>query len=205
MSAGDAPGPVDAGPETAARERLIRAASRLFYRHGIHVVGIDAIVRAAGVARMTLYNQFGSKDGLIAACLNDLDTRYHEWFVGEVARRAPDPPDRVLAVFDVLDEWFRGERFRGCAFINAAVELSEADHPGHVAIVAHKRRTREYLATLARDAGLPDPGAASEALMLLVEGATATALVEGDRDAALRARRAAEALLAGMTTPAPVR
>ena len=180
----------------SARERLIGEASRLFYRHGIRGVGVDAIVKTAGVTRQTLYSQFGSKDGLIAACLDHLDTLYHDWFEREVARRAPEPADRLLTIFDVLDDWFRSERFRGCTFMNAAVELTEPNHPGHPAILTHKRRTRDYLRDLARDADLADPQQAAETLMLLIEGATVTALVEGDRDAARRARRAAEALLA---------
>jgi AcrR family transcriptional regulator len=185
-------------PPAPPRERLIKEASRLFYRNGINAVGVDAIVREASVARMTLYAQFGSKDGLIEACLDHLDGRYHDWFVDEVAAHAPDPADRLMAFFDVLDAWFRDERFRGCQFINSAVELADPAHPGHRAIMSHKRRTREYLLELALAAGVPRPHQAAEALMLIVEGATVTALVEQDKDAAHRARDAAEALLAGL-------
>lgn len=177
------------------RDRLLDEASRLFYRNGIHSVGVEQIIESAAVARGTLYNQFGSKDGLIAACLTDLDLAYHEWFVNEVESRTRDPLTRLRVIFEVLDGWIQSERFRGCTFINAAVELTDPSHPGHEAILAHKRRTREYLRTLTGDAGLADPDEAADTLMLLIEGATVTALVEGDYLAARRAGRAAEALL----------
>ncbi len=179
------------------RDRLLEEASRLFYRNGIHSVGVEQIIESAAVARGTLYNQFGSKDGLIAACLNDLDLAYHEWFVNEVESRTSDPLARLRAIFEVLDGWIRSERFRGCTFINAAVELTDPSHPGHEAILAHKGRTREYLRSLTHDAELADPDQAADTLMLLIEGATVTALVEGDHLAAQRAGRAAEALLGG--------
>jgi AcrR family transcriptional regulator len=182
---------------THPRDRLLEEASRLFYRNGIHSVGVEQIVESAAVARGTLYNQFGSKDGLIAACLSDLDLAYHEWFVSEVESRTSDPLARLRVIFEVLDGWIRSDRFRGCTFINAAVELTDPAHPGHEAILAHKRRTREYLRSLTGDAELADPDEAADTLMLLIEGATVTALVEGDRQAAQRAGRAAEALLGG--------
>jgi AcrR family transcriptional regulator len=177
------------------RDRLLDQASRLFYRNGIHSVGVELIIEHAGVARGTLYNHFGSKDGLIAACLTDLDLAYHEWFVDRVESRTSDPVARLRVVFEVLDEWFCSDRFRGCSFINAAVELTDPSHPGHEPVLAHKRRTREYLRDLTTAAGLDDPETAADTMMLLIEGATITALVEGDRLAARRAGRAAEALV----------
>jgi hypothetical protein len=98
----------------------------------------------------------------------------------------------------VLGEWFHSRGFRGCAFINASVELSDPGHPGHEAIIAHKGRTRDYLLELAEDAGIAEPRVLADSLMLLVEGAIVTALVERDLDAARRGRRAAELLLAGL-------
>lgn len=191
----------DGTPPDGARERLLAEASRLFYQRGLNGVGIDAIVEQAGVARMTLYNQFGSKDGLIAQCLDYLDTRYHDWFVRQVTARSQDPRERLLVLFDVLDDWFRSGTFRGCAFINASVELADPQHPGHDAIVAHKRRTRDYLRELAEDAGARDAAGLSDALMLLIEGAIVTALVERDYEAALRARRTTRILLATFLDP----
>lgn len=191
-------GPGNRVPPDGARERLLTEASRLFYNRGLRGVGIEAIVEQADVARMTLYNQFGSKDGLIAECLAYLDTRYHDWFVRQVTARTQDPRERLLVIFDVLDDWFRSSTFRGCAFINASVELADPQHPGHEAIVAHKRRTRDYLRELAEDAGARDVVGLSEALMLLIEGAVVTALVERDYEAALRARRTARILLAAL-------
>lgn len=178
------------------RERLLRAATRLFYRHGITAVGIDAVVAEAQVAKMSLYRQFGSKDDLVAACLERLDRLYHDWFVEQVEKRCEPGRDRLLTAFDVIDEWIHSDGFRGCAFINSAVELADPQHPAHAAVLAHKKRDRGYLEVLATQAGAPDPAALARQLMLLLEGAIVTALVQGDRDAARDARAVAGDLLA---------
>lgn len=178
-----------------ARDRIISVATRLFYRRGIRTVGVNTVVSESQVAKTTLYEHFRSKDELIAACLERLDERYFRWFVDEVERRAEAPVDRLLAMFDVYDEWFQSPDFRGCAFINAAVELADRDHPAAAAIANHKRRARDLLRRLAQEAGLPDADAVSDHLTLLMEGAIVTALVEGDWQAARRARAAAVRLL----------
>jgi AcrR family transcriptional regulator len=179
-----------------ARERIIRAATRLFYRQGIPRTGVDAIIDTADVAKMSLYRNFGSKDQLIVECLRRLDLRYHDWFVAQVRQRARRPQDALLSLFDVLDEWFGSDDFRGCAFINATVELADPGHPAREPAMAHKRRNREYIADLARAAGVADPASFARQLMLLVEGAIVTALVQRDPGAARDAKEAARVLMA---------
>ena len=110
-----------------------------------------------------------------------------------------------MSVFDVLDAWFNSPHFRGCAFINATVELADPAHPAHAPVLAHKRRNREYLAELAGRAGVVDVEAFSRQLMLLVGGSIITALVQRDFDAAKDAKRVARALLEAARVEGPVR
>jgi AcrR family transcriptional regulator len=197
------PGPYDDfGQQAKTNARILNAAARLFYRKGIRAVSVDEVAAEASVTKVTVYKHYRAKDELLAKCLHALDERFFGWFAGEVESRAADPYDRLLAVFDVLDVWFRRRDFRGCAFINAAVELADATHPAHEAVMAHKTRCRRYFRALADEAGIEDPDAISDQWMLLTEGATITALVEGDRDAARRARAGASAILRGLRAPA---
>ena len=179
----------------AARERILDAASTAFYRRGIRAVGVNSVIADAGVAKATLYRHFPSKDALVQAFLERRDRRWREWFAGAVVRLAPDPADRPLAVFDALDEWFASDDFRGCAFINAAVEITDPDHPARAAVREHERLLAEHITRLCREATLDDPEGASAALFLLVEGAIVCALVEGSAAPAGRARAAAERLI----------
>src|SRR3954453_12507854 len=126
-----------------ARDRIVSGATRLFYTRGIRAVGVDLVIAESGVAQTTLYKHFRSKDELIAECLHRLDDRYFRWFEQEVKTRAEDPRGRLAALFDVLDDWFQRPDFRGCAFINASVELADPGHPARAAIASHKRRSRE--------------------------------------------------------------
>lgn len=157
-----------------AADKVLRSASELFYRNGIAATGVDTVVEHAGVAKRTLYNNFGGKDELVAAYLRDRDER---WCVSlkETTDRYEDPKGRLLAVFEAYGEWLVSDGYRGCAFINAASEIAKADHPAREIALAHKKRVKEHLATLAKEAGLRDPGALAEKLLLLLEGAMVTA------------------------------
>lgn len=185
----------DLDPQALTRTRILNSAARLFYRRGIRAVTVDEVAAEASVTKVTVYKHFRAKDELVAACLHALDERFFSWFVQEVEASTADPRDRLLTVFDVLDRWFRRSDFRGCAFINATVELADPGHPAHEAVIAHKSRCRRYFRALAEAAGLENSDALSDQWMLLSEGATITALVEDDRDAARRARTGADAIL----------
>jgi len=181
--------------QAGARDRIVAVATRLFYKRGIRAVGVDLVIAESGVAKTTLYKHFRSKDALIAECLQRLDERYFRWFESEVEAKTDDPLGRLGALFEVLDDWFQRPDFRGCAFINASVELADPEHPARAAIANHKRRSRELIERLATEAGLEDPRTVSDHLMLLMEGAIITALVEGDWEAARRAGAAAAKLI----------
>jgi AcrR family transcriptional regulator len=179
-------------PDSGAALRVLDAAERLFYARGVQAVGVDMIVAEAGVGVKTLYAHFGSKDRLVEAYLRRRDRRWLERLQARVAQARGR--DRVLAVFDALGDWFAEPGFSGCAFINVAGELHM--NPAIRAIAReHKGALRKLLHSAAHDAAVAEPETLADRLMLLVEGATVTAHVEGDQLAAVRARSAAAALL----------
>ena len=178
------------------RDHLVDTALEMFCRDGFHATGIDNILAKAGVAKMTLYNHFRSKDELILAVLRRRDERFRRAFARTVERRATTPRERLLAVFDGLGEWFAQSNFTGCTFINASAEYAAQDDPIHALSAEHKRLTEAYIRELAEAAEAADPDALARSLMLLIEGATALAHVTGTSDWARHARAAAEVLIA---------
>lgn len=180
---------------SSRRDHLIDTAIELFYRDGFHATGIDKILAQSGVAKMTLYKHFKSKDELILAALRRRDERFRNWFMRTVEGRATAPRDRLLAIYDVLEEWFSSRDFNGCMFINASAEFADPGDPIHATAAENKHLIRAYVRDLAADAGATDTDALAWNLILLVEGAIVMAHVAGSRDAASRARRAAEILV----------
>jgi AcrR family transcriptional regulator len=180
---------------TDARERILEAAYDLFSRKGIRAVGIDAIIEQSGVARMTLYRQFGSKDALVLAFLERREERWtRDWLHGEIQRRATDPADQLLAIFDVFDEWFQLEDFEGCSFINVLLEMDDPDDELHRASADHLANIRAIVRGLATQAGAADADGVAHKLHILMKGSIVAA-GEGDRRAARRAQEVAALLL----------
>ncbi|QYJ16699.1 hypothetical protein Rxycam_02534 [Rubrobacter xylanophilus DSM 9941] len=178
-----------------AAERILRAASRLFYEEGIRAVGVDAIVERAGVSKVTLYKNFGSKDELVVAYLRRRDERWRALLDAVTAGYA-DPAERLLAVFDAYGEYlFTEEGSRGCAFINACAEFPDPDHPVRAVVREHKDGLRDHLAALAAEAGFEDPGTLAERLLILLEGAWVTAVVRRSAGPLDSAREVALGLL----------
>jgi len=153
------------------REQLIETALRLFARHGYRATGIDTILAEAGVAKMTLYHHFKSKDELIVAALRRRDAEWREWFMGRVSKRAAAPRARLLAVFDVLEEWFRDREYHGCSFGQAATEFRDPRHAVHKMASEHKQQLLAYFHELAAGAGAKDAELLAQQIALLVEGA----------------------------------
>lgn len=180
---------------TPAGERLLSAASELFYSRGIRAVGVDRIAEVAGTTKKTLYDRFGSKDALVARYLQRRADRWHRFIQDHLDRYAPDPgARRVLAVFDALDLWVI-EQDRGCAFVNAYAEIGGTDHPGIPVIRADKVWMRDLFTDLTCQAGIEDADRLGAQLHLLYEGAI-VALTAGDHsDAIDQARDAAARLL----------
>ena len=185
-----------------ARERLVAAAYELFSQRGVQAVGIDAIIERSGVARQTMYRHFASKQDLVLAFLERREQLWtRDWLEAEVARRASDPRDRLLAIFDVFDSWFRAPEFEGCSFINVLLEHPSGGHPVHRAAAAYLAGIRQFLDDLARQAGIPDSQSFAREWHILMKGSIVAA-GEGDRDAAMRAKKVATLLLQA-TTQAP--
>lgn len=178
--------------EAAARAAVVEAADRLFYARGVQAVGMDAVRNDAGVSLKRIYSLFSSKDELIEAVLRH---RTHRWDTGlaQAAEPAESPRDKLLAIFDFLDAWFREPDFRGCAFINAFGELGTNSPRVAAAVREQKLAFQRYVADLTRETGAPDEVAAQ--IAVLAEGAQATAAILDDPGVASTARRAAEALL----------
>lgn len=177
------------------RDRLIETALDLFNREGFRATGIDRILAQSGVAKMTLYNHFRSKEELILAVLRRRDETFRNWFIRNVEQRARDPRDRLLALFDTLEEWFRGDDFNGCLFVNAAAEFCHRAATIQGGVAEHKRLVRGYVRDLAEAAGARDPDDLADDLCLLIEGATVTAQVGRSPAPARQAKKIAAALI----------
>jgi len=180
---------------TPARDRLLAAAAGLFYAEGINATGVDRVVAEAGLSKPTLYANFPSKAALVTAVLDERHRRQRACLEAHLAERDGTAAAGLLTVFDWLGAWQTSDGYRGCGFLNAAAELADTADPARAVIAAHKRWLRDQLVALATDADLTNPEDVGEQLLLLIEGANARVLVDGDLDAAARARRAAETLI----------
>ncbi|WP_460751958.1 TetR/AcrR family transcriptional regulator [Myceligenerans cantabricum] len=184
--------------EKTARESVVRAADELFYARGVQAVGMDAVRAAAGVSLKRIYALFASKEELVVAVLRH---RTAVWDAGlaSAAERATTARERVLAIFDFLDGWFRQPDFRGCAFINTHGELGASSAAVAGAVREQKAGFQAYVAGLVDELGAP--GELAPQLAILAEGAQATAAITGTPDAARQARAAAETLIDTAGTP----
>ena len=174
-------------------DRLLAAASELFYEHGVHTVGIDTIIERAGVAKASLYSTFGSKDGLVRAYLEARHEARRARLSAEIERHE-DPTARLLAVFDVLASTVAQPGFRGCAFANAAAE-SELDSSAADITRNVRRWLLETLSQLATALGGPDPTALARQLTLLYDGALAQSRLDPSPVFAKAAKDAASELV----------
>lgn len=181
-------------PTRSARDRLLAAADELFYAEGVNSVGIDRVIEHAGVAKATLYSAFGSKDGLIRAYLMKRHFSRVERVMRHVDRRC-DPREKLLAVFDSLEELFATPGWRGCPFLAAPGESRSCDPVGDVTAMT-RNWTRALFHELATDAGLADPTAVADALMNTYDGAIVASQLDHTTTAAATARRIAEILIA---------
>lgn len=179
----------------SARDRILTTAAELFYQEGTQNVGIDRIISESGVAKMSLYNHFKGKDALIAAWLEERNTRSCQWLQSTVEGLATEPRDRLLAIFDALATWFEQPNFRGCAFINTMAELADASHPATQVAVAHKRAIADYILSLVTAAEVPEPEILTQQLLILFEGAIVVATMQQNPAAAWQAKQVAAALI----------
>ena len=176
-------------------DQLIQAALELFNERGYRATGIDAILARAGVAKMTLYKHFRTKDDLVLAALRRADEQSRREMFAEIERRATEPRERMLALFDYASDWVSGDGFRGCLFIRATGEFSEGDGPIRDACTEHSALVTRYIAGLAVQAGASDAESLANQLMLLFKGVLTAG--QGGADAAViaQARAAAQTLI----------
>lgn len=183
-------------------DRLLNTATRLFCLHGINATGIDKILAEAGVAKMTLYNQFGSKEGLVFAVLEREGEAWRSWFQTAVDQLAGSPADKLVGIFEVLEDWFQQDGFYGCAFINAVAEHNKEDPRIRSLAMAHKRKVLAVIRSLADQAGVTDPEAVTELIGILVDGAIIAAVIAGTSE---HARHGANAVRMILTSQLPLR
>lgn len=176
-----------------ARERLLAAAEELFYQEGVQSVGIDKVVERAGVAKASLYSNFKGKDDLVRAYLSARQEARRAAIETKLAlHRAPRA--RMLAVFDAMTEPLAKPNYRGCAFLRATAEMP-ADASGREVCRDARRWTRDLLSRLATEAGAANPDTLAKQLMLLYDGAAASAQMDRDHAAAVEAKAAAVLLI----------
>ena len=178
------------------RERIIAAASDLFYRHGIRAVGVEAIAEAAGTNKMTLYRHFDSKDELVAEYLRCLAGCAGKFWSDLEAAHPGDPRAQLRGWLAAMEAHVVDADQRGCALANAAVELPEKEHPARRVIEEFKIAQRERLVALCRDTRVDEPELLADELFLLLEGARVSAQSLGPNGPASRLVRMGEAVIA---------
>jgi AcrR family transcriptional regulator len=178
----------------SARERLLAAASELFYAEGVHTVGVDRIVERAGVAKATLYTLFGSKDGLVRAYLSERHDRTRERMTRELAGRYKTPRERLLGVFEVQGLSFVEPGFRGCAFVGANAEATDGTSIKEIT-ENYRGWVRSLFLDLAKEAGAADPERLAGQLVLLYDGAGISAWMDHNPDTAQTSKSVAAALI----------
>ena len=161
--------------DKSARARILKTATDLFYREGIRAVGIDTIVARSGVCKMSLYRNFASKDDLVVAFLEYRDGIYWQWWDRVMAAHPDDAGRQVGDLFAALALRVASPSYRGCPFINTSTEFPDPDHPARAICRANKRELRRRLLDLATRAGARAPASLADQLLLLMEGAYASA------------------------------
>jgi AcrR family transcriptional regulator len=193
--------PADQHSGRGPRERLLDTAYDLFSRRGIRGVGVEEVIERAGVAKATLYRHFPSKDALVLAFLERREQHWTRDLLDvQTGPRHASPRQRLLAIFDVLDQRIRSEDFDAYLFFNALLEMG-AEHPAGRASVRHVENIRSIVRQLADEAGLRDTDAFAHSWHILMKGSIVTA-AEGDLDAAQRAKAMARSLIDRHRRPA---
>lgn len=178
-----------------AGQRMLDTAMRLFKENGIQATGVDQIIEESYSARGTLYHHFGSKAGLVVAALDAEGEQWRDWFFAEVAARSESPGGQLIAMFDVMEQWFLEENYSGCLFMNAIAECRSQDEQVREATMRHKKLVNARIRKLAKDAGAVDPSQLTQQLDLLLDGLIITALVTKSTRLVAKGKEAAEVLI----------
>lgn len=179
-----------------AREHILQTASQLFYQHGIRAVGVDTIIAESGVAKMTLYRHFPSKDDLMVAFLQRTHEIMMDWMKEQESPFEGRPEEMLEAIFEGAQKLTGNVHCLGCAFLNAASEFHEPGHPAHQQAIHHKEVLLEHFQKRATEAGLHRPEVLAANLLLLLDGAWAAARMFGPENHASHVAEAARILIA---------
>lgn len=183
--------------KTTTRQRLIEAAGRRFYRDGFRNVGIDQILSDVGISKTAFYKHFECKEDLMLAALEDHNRRMVEAFLSIARERGgPTALGQLHALFDVVEHFIESDDFRGCVFVNVAMEFPLPHEPGHIAAAKSKQGIEDLVHRLAADAGALDPRSLAKELCLIMEGAYVTRHVSGNKQTVDIARRVAALVIA---------
>jgi AcrR family transcriptional regulator len=180
-------------PRLSARERLLAAADELFYENGINTVGIDRIIEHAGVAKASLYDCFGSKEELVRSYLEARSATRRARITERLAQ-LDSCEDKILGIFDLLGEAAARPGFRGCAFVRAGSDANSGEK-----VKSACDQSRAFIlgkfTELAREGGAGNPDELGKQLVLLYDGASISAYMDGNRNAADMARVLAAQML----------
>ena len=182
-------------PENPTRGRILHVAGELFYQEGVRGAGVDLISEKAGITKQTLYRYFPSKDELIAAYLVERDVSVRAWLSKAAGAKATTSAELVQGLFHALGKWFETAGFRGCSFVNATVESGSSNEATRAIAKSHKDQMRDWLAEAFTKDKRPDPQSLATKVMILVDGAIASSVVQGSRKPALVAAEIADTLL----------
>jgi AcrR family transcriptional regulator len=185
----DTPSPHSVG------ERILTTATDLFYREGVRAVGIQKVIEEAGIAKASLYAHYESKDDLVAACMGKQIDECRAMLEQRLAAPGHDARSKLLAMFDLRAEMISAPNFRGCMVLNAASELTDSHHPARKVTAEARNWLRALMTQLCEEAGVSEAEELAGALVVLYDGAAATAQADGMPAPAVHARWAAEQLI----------
>ena len=180
---------------SALREKILHVASDLFQTRGINSTGVDTIVAVAGTTKMTLYKYFKSKEDLILEVLQKGHQDFQTWLNDNLNRSSKQPAEKIQKLFDFIEEWVSSPDFRGMAFIKASAEFPNEESAVHKLSADHAKEFRNYIASLAVEAGISDPDSLSLQLSMLIEGAIQAEQMKRGSDAVKYAKKAAKILI----------
>jgi AcrR family transcriptional regulator len=192
-------------PLPGVGERILNTATELFYKEGIRAVGIQRVIDEAGIAKASLYAHYASKDELVAACLSQRGERARARVDAALRDPALDARGKLLKLFDLQIEWTSSAGFRGCPFLNASGELADDAHPARQVTGRQREWLHGLVGSLVRESGVRHAETVAAAIIVLYDGAAASALIDADPAAARHARWAVAQLLDANTPPAKMR
>lgn len=165
--------------QNQTQEKILNVAAELFYEKGLQAVGVDEIVLQAGIAKMTLYKYFFSKDQLILAVMQRNEEQWWDWFTTELRRRTKTPARQLIVIFDVLSDDAIQPSYQGEPFVKARICVAERMYPIFLTSESFQIRLRELIFDIATLAKVPRPSQIADQFMLIIMGANILSTLEG--------------------------